>query len=473
MITATLLISTTDTGCLTADELRALVDAVGGPAPTAGGSGGTGGTGSLPADTGGGLSLISNSYSTDGTATYFEVTSPTGTTAIRTDIASSSGPYEDGHAVTYAGKLYFASKNPAAGRYGLGVFDGTAVSMVSSDDLNIHGLTIYQNKLYFAALNYTTGTRGLYVFDGTTISSVSTTQGLVRTTETYLTVLGDKLYFIGKDASNGYELWSYDGATAALVSAVVPGTNASGTDTNTAPFSPFTVGSTLYFTGAGTNSDTIYGNWSVYAYTGTGAPTNTGIVVGKNQARYQVFEDKLFVKAGSSLYRFDGATPVEVLDELGGRVSSDYLVADGRMFTARWNGSTNVEILEYAGGVMKKTFDAPTNVGDLRPMGAAGGNLYFSGYDNDYTVGRELWVFDGASVTGLNENPAGDTRLVANFYAYGSNDISDISGTVGDTFYYYATDLASGNDRLFSVTGKTVKPASDFKAGVVFGTYQK
>lgn len=477
-ITATLLTATTDPGCLTPAELNPLISTVGGPSPVAGpgGTGGPGGsgtpTGGTPADTGGGLSLISNSYSSDWTTSNIEMVSPTGTTTIQSPIKHASGSYKDGNGVTFNGKFYFPATNTVTNVNGLGVFDGTTVSMVASDDMYIHGLTEYNGKLYFAARNYTTGTYVLNVFDGTTIAPVNGTRAMVRSTETYLTVLGTTLYFIGTDAANGYELWSYDGTTSALVSASVPGANASGTDTNTAPFSPFTVGTTLYFTGAGTNSGTTYGSWSVYTFTGTGAPTKSGIVVGKNQASYQVYAGKLFVKASGRLYRFDDATPVEVLDEQGGSVSQAFSVSNGRLFTARWNGSTNVEILEYVAGVMKKIGDAPANVGDLTPMGAAGANLYFKGYDNDNTYGRELWVFDGTNVTAIDHNPTGDTSLSLNFNKYGSNDINTISGTVGDTFYYYAGNLVTGADELWGVTGTTLVKASTFNNLDVFGTFK-
>ncbi len=133
---------------------------------------------------------------------------------VQAHVGSSLAPFP-----VIGDKLFFSGHNQHTGEHGIWVSDGTAngTSNIKSFGLltspDFEHLTVLGNKLLFAA-NDQNG-RALWVCDGTTDGTIplhyfppSTT---FEVTPNELTIVGDKVYFIGTKTDSQAALWVTDG----------------------------------------------------------------------------------------------------------------------------------------------------------------------------------------------------------------------------------------------------------------------
>jgi ELWxxDGT repeat protein len=186
-------------------------------------------------------------YKTDGT---------TAGTSLLKDIyvgSTSSNPSE----LTAVGtNLYFTAQNEP-GNQELYKSDGTTTGTNIVRDIRIgvqgsnpRNLTAIGNTLYFSADDGLTG-KELYKSDGTEAGTVRIKDIYVgksgdspfSSDPSFLTAVGNTLYFVADNGINGRELWKSDGTEAGTV--LVKDINAG---TSSSPSNLTAVGNTLYFT---------------------------------------------------------------------------------------------------------------------------------------------------------------------------------------------------------------------------------
>ena len=309
-------------------------------------------------------------WKTDGTAS--------GTVMVK-DINSGSGSSFPGSLYAVGNTLYFRADDGTNGNE-LWKSDGTASGTVMVKDIWsgspsswIYHPTSIGNTLYFTA---TDGTGiELWKSDGTTSGTVmvkdintSSISGNGNSVPTWLTVIGNTLYFSANDGTNGAELWKTDGTTSGTV--MVKDINGGSGSSN--PICLTAIGNTLYFNaydqtnGAelwksdGTTSGTVMVK-DIGSGSSSGNPTCSGMSM---------------PVLGSTLYfTADDGTNGNELWKSDGTASGTVMVKD-----INASGSSN----SYAHTVI-------------------GNTLYF--WADDGTNGYELWISDGtASGTEMVEN---------------------------------------------------------------------
>jgi len=124
--------------------------------------------------------------------------------------------------VLFNGKYYFEGDNGTDDDE-LFVSDGTAAGTMMLKDINPDGnsnpkeFTIFKDELYFIC-EVSTGDQ-IWKTDGTADGTVMAVEPFTGDDGdiSYLKVYNDQLFFSATDGTNGVELWSYDGTTAAMV----------------------------------------------------------------------------------------------------------------------------------------------------------------------------------------------------------------------------------------------------------------
>jgi len=200
----------------------------------------------------------------------------------------------------------------------------------------------------------------------------------------FLTVFNDVLYFRAYDATHGYELWKYDGATASLVWDIWPGS------TSSYPAYLAVFNNALYFQAC----DATHG-YELWKYDGATASMVLDIWPDSTSSYpmwMTVFNDALYFSAqdathGYELWKYDGASVSLVADIRSGPDSSGprcltvfnnalYFSADDGFGLALWVMDAYENLAETI--ALYGLFPAVYN-----------GSLYFHGYDS--THGSELW----------------------------------------------------------------------------------
>lgn len=125
----------------------------------------------------------------------------------------------------FNGKMYMSSYNTTTSAVEFLNFDGTNLSIESNItgpiQADLNGTVYFLNNLAIATNGYE-----LWKYDG--ISSPTITAdlnpGSASSNPQYVTVYNNKIYFVADDGTHGYEVWSYDGNTATLTGQITPNT---------------------------------------------------------------------------------------------------------------------------------------------------------------------------------------------------------------------------------------------------------
>ncbi len=145
---------------------------------------------------------------------------------------SSSGYFYD--PVVMGGKVYFRAYKTAGSGYAIYKTDGTPAGTslaFTVSGYNGSYLTAMGNKLFFRGYDSTNGTEP-WVSDGTQAGTKllkDINPGSASSYFSYPCVVGNTLFFRANNGTNGYELWKTDGTTAgtAMVKDIYPGSASS------------------------------------------------------------------------------------------------------------------------------------------------------------------------------------------------------------------------------------------------------
>jgi len=401
-------------------------------------------------------------WSYDGTDVKFEASIDGSDDADPTDFAV----YDDGSGA----RLYFSASDGSNGQE-LWSFDGSSITLEA--DINGSGssdpsdLTVYDGgsdaKLYFRATNGSSG-QELWSYDGTDVTAEADINGSGSSDPTGLTIYNDgggaKLYFGANNGSSGQELWSYDGSNAALEADI----NDSG-ESNPREFIVYDDGNgaKLYF--GATNGSSGRELWS---YDGSSPTLEADINDSgdSNPGELIVYDDgngaKLFFGAadgsgGQELWSFDG-TGTTVEAELNGSDDlspSDFAVFDDGSgstlyFSADPHGEYNVFYKHSATGTGPVSVTESPREGPSEKV-VYNGNLYFEG--NGEGDGEELWVYDGSSISQVEDIRPGPR----------GSQPSDFTVYAGDL--YFSANNGSDGRELWIYDGSTVSQVRDLYSG--------
>jgi len=361
--------------------------------------------------------------------------------------------------VELGGNHYFAGTTAALGTE-LYRTDGTALGTYLVADTTPGAastgpcmLTSYLGDLFF--VDSDNPTRQLYRMSSAT--GAVTSLGVVGDADydfgdARMVVVGGKLLFIGKDAAEGYELWSSDGTAAGTgpLKALSPGTGSSqirhllANDSGT--FAVFLVEQAGGARSVWTTDGTSAGTQQVATTVSIATPIDT---VPAWTARFG--NDLLFIQVdaqGAHLVRTDGVS-VQTLATPGGSISLAR--------TALYNGELHFSAGSVAAGVeVWKTDGTPAGtqlVVDVRSgappsnpthFAVANGKLFFIAETN--ALGRELLAWDGANLVTLDIQPGAEPA----FYLY-SDVVQEVAATSAGVFF--RPSLLGAPSRLYFSDG--------------------
>jgi ELWxxDGT repeat protein len=421
-------------------------------------------------------------WSSDGTAA--------GTMPVKPQ--SAGGPNNPASLTSVGSTLYFGAQN-AQGQMGLWKSDGTTAGTVEVKQVELTDLAAVSNRVFFAGNDGTHGSE-LWVSDGTAagtrmVKDINPAGGsFQQSSNSQMTVVGDKLFFVTTASGVQGQLWQSDG-TAAGTTRVMP-TNP---DADLTAGELENVNGTLYFHGTsridtmGTRSTGLWKSNGTAAgtielksfYTGTGfylLPrqligagnrlffggadfklwTSDGTIAGTRQVKDVLLGENppvgptaglavngklLFISnngagGGGELWTSDGTEAgtrrLKVINPTGSSlVSSLVQIGNGILFAANTNQLWKSDGTE-AGTVQLKDFIiAPAGFEPFHTYGELdyqlidiGGKLFFTA--NDGTHDEELWLSDGT---------AAGTRLVKEINPTGSARITSLTSWNGKLFF--------------------------------------
>ncbi len=340
--------------------------------------------------------------------------------------------------VAFGGGLYFSAYNDTVGRE-LWRYDGTGVTLVSNINDTVRdigfgvlvgndsapvGMTLYRSALYFSAYDARRGGE-LWRTDGTnTVRAADINPDANNTVKVSpanswpkeLTPLGTKLYFAANNGTTllNYELWGYDGASAAQAANVHPDL---GLDHSSYPQGLVAWNGSVYCQA----DDAVNGYELVRFLPGTGARTiniNPGDANSGSFPKYFTpFADALYFQAyhsasGFELWKTDGTTASLVTNLAPGTAGSfpeGMTVFNGALYFRATDGVRGFELWKYDGISASLAADInPAGDSFAKNFTVFQNRLYFSA--NDGVHGWELWSYDGATATPVADlNPAGDS----------------------------------------------------------------
>ncbi|MGB3616864.1 MAG: hypothetical protein WBA12_02000, partial [Catalinimonas sp.] len=296
--------------------------------------------------------------------------------------------------------------------------DGSVWFLFGSE---LNHFTDFKGELYFTAKAPRTG-RELYRYDGTRHELVvdlnpnvgaqgAAQDGFSRAQG--LTVVGDKLYFMGTDGTRGdtLNLYAYDGETDPVMVTSLD------VDGQTFTSILFELGGQLYFTKRGR----VFNNAvsELWTYNGIDAPTLVPMGSDAPRARtyqFEALEDTVYMwrnESNHNVWKYGGSGVPKPVTALDGFFGSQMTLYDGKVYFA---GATSPAINDRELWAWDRAAGTVELVEDIRPgdfssnpngLYVHDGVLYFSA--DDGTAGRELWSYDGTQTTLLDLNP-GDER---------------------------------------------------------------
>ncbi|MFN9643998.1 MAG: ELWxxDGT repeat protein [Cyanobacteriota bacterium] len=316
-------------------------------------------------------------------------------------------------------------------------------------------LTALGNTLYFSANDDSSGGE-LWKTDGTNTSRVADIgTGREWSSPENLTAVGNILYFTANDGITGQELWKTNGSTTSRVADIRPG------NSDSSPSNLTAVGNTLYFWA----NDGITGHelWKT-----DGSTTSRIADISPGRASSQLSN---FTAVGKTLYfindkndtiegeiwKTDGTTTSLFYSRKYSTLSNLTSFRDIFYFSdtyghALWkiDGSTTSYVLDQPG--------AYPIYSNLRDFTVAGTTLYFIA--EDYDTGRELWKSDGITATRITDiNPGPNSA----FPLSERNSISPIRA-IGNTLFFPANDGSRGIE-LWKTDGITTTLVADILPG--------
>jgi ELWxxDGT repeat protein len=418
---------------------------------------GSGGSGVVAPAT----SYVFQSYAQGWSPLYLDWVKPHGTrTSVDMSPITQVRTWQQDPGADYNGKYYFVGKTDSGG-LGLWAADQSGVTEITdpSDWFDIHQLTAWNGKLYFSGSSSNTGQSGLYVYDGVNITLIPNSDGIMTpgmNYSSYTPVNGgigfvpfhSKLYMLRQTASDTTpQLWSFDGTNLAQVATLFYGHVENGS------FSmyPYVAGDTLYVIGpSAAQANGQAADWGLFAYTGTGTPTNILDIGSPYSAQPFIDGGKAYLSDNNGLVEVNGTTITQVL--LNGQPvsnSSSYRgMLGGKLIFENWDNDTSRDaIWSWTNGDAGATLvqELPANSYVNQMMGTAGGKLYLD--ISAPATGNELWSYDGATL-----------GMVADIKPGSGNGLlwTQQFAIVENSVIFDATD-GNGKDSVYTYDGTTLR----------------
>ena len=387
---------------------------------------------------------------------------------------SSSSPSN----LTALGNTLYFSANDGTNGTELWMSDGTSAGTVMVKDIYAgqdtdgpnsstpSSLTVLDNTLYFAANDGTNGAE-LWKSDGTAIGTHMVKDiniGMSSSSTTELTVLGRTLYFVANDGITGRKLWKSDGTTDGTVVVQADGVNLA------SPSYLTVMGDTLYFSaGSSTNpmlwkSDgTSAGTVSVIDLDEDGFPLNPQYPYDLTPVGNTLYfgantfnETELWKSDGTSVGTImvkDINTVPDVHDP-GSSVPRNLTAFGNKLYFSASDGIHGAELWmsdgTVDGTVLVKDINPgsdnglfPTNPQTSLPFTVLGNSLYFNA--NDGSNGYELWKSDGTT--------AG--TLLLNDINHGQNNSTPQDLIVFNSVIYFSAYDGTNGRELWRTDGTT------------------
>ncbi|MEO9872794.1 T9SS type A sorting domain-containing protein [Ekhidna sp.] len=309
--------------------------------------------------------------------------------------------------------VYFSAREEGTGGAELYQYLNGEVSLIDinpSGASNPGNLIEYDGALYFSAEDATNGTE-LWKYDGTTATVIDIQTGSGSSEPEYFYVFNNELLFFADDGVVGNELWKYDGTNVSLLEDIRTGAIGS-------------VGSNGPSFARNENIVVFQAFSELYQYDGTNvtlaADINpTGGSTPRNITEFNgIFYFSAFASVDQSteLWQYDGTTASLVSDIYPGSESSQVnrLVAtdDYLYFVAR-DGVSEKDLYKYDGTTIT-SIDVNPNNSDRNGeafidfLTAIGNTVYFQGYGS-VEQRSELWKYDGTTLTEIVIRPGEET----------------------------------------------------------------
>jgi len=346
----------------------------------------------------------------------------------------------------YQGALYFQGNEGHTGSELWRVSKGSAPSQVvnlapGSQNSTPHAFVVFQNSLYFAASTPATGEE-LYRYDGQSVTLAGETVPGATGAEILSTVVyGDAIYFT-RQATSGFDVWRFDGATAEPVTAI---NSISGPVLDSVrSASPFAVfDGKLYFVDGPPS-------YRLFAFDGSTVSFIKALAVGNLATAYDmnltVFQDELYFSvvalketpfAQDELWRYDGKKPPAPVFVFPGNANSfsqpnDYAEYKGRLYfrSDGWWRYDGVAVKQVTGQL-------PSSIGQTSRFNSAD-RLFFSGFFGNFED-KEPYLFDGTTATLIKNIMPQDASA-------GPGSLPSRAVEVNGELYFYAVDDTHGRE---------------------------
>jgi len=320
------------------------------------------------------------------------------------DIAPGSISSNPKSFVVYNNKLMFTANDGSHGEE-LWEYDGTntpsmVVDINTVSNTYIGNLTVYKNKLHFSAIG-NSGHGEIYEYDGTNTPKIAKelNSKSTNTLPYSLTPFNNNLLFGATDGTLGTELYKYDGTTISLAADIFNSTNASNPNHITA------FKDKMYFSAIGPEGNELYSyngtSVELVADLDTGHRGTFGAASGSNPNNFFEFNNHLYFSASDSQYRvkrwkFDGINlPVE---EPSLPAYGSFIEFNNKLYFAD-NKDTLIgrELYVYDGATTTLAFDLNPGKENSHPYAFAviNGKLIFNA--QNASSGAEMWEYDGTS----------------------------------------------------------------------------